>query len=416
MNKSGFILGKKEMKEKGVALILSLIVIIVLTILGAALLLRTVTASKNTEVFLNSARAFWLAEAGVQQTLWELNSGSWSGWTTSGYDKSLQTSWGATGDYDVTVFNYADSNPRVQVTGYFPSKLDPQPIIRSVNAVLGKSGTVFNYAAFGGTTVTLKGQGKTDSYDSSAGAYGGANIGSEGDVGTNGDVTISGGNAFVDGDASTGPSGTFNDGTKVSGDITHENNEVMPPVYVPDALSSLGAGGGINSTVTIPSGSYKYTSINLSSTDVVTIVGPAEIYLTGSTSISITGQAEIVIDAASSGPVTIYFDGDVNLAGQGITNETQTPLDLILYGTSGNSQDINVTGQTDFYGAFYAPDAEIKLSGDGALYGSFIGDEVEISGQGGVHYDEQLSQTSSAVSLFTVESWQDGQNPFSVYP
>lgn len=416
MDKFNFILKKEKAKEKGMALVLSLVVIIVLTILGTALLLRSVTASKNTEIFLNSTRAFWLAEAGVQRVLWELNSGYWSGWTTSGNNASLQTNWGTSGDYDVTVFDYAGSNPRVEVTGYFPSRTAAQPILRRVSAVLGKSGTVFNYAAFGGTSIKLKGKGTTDSYDSSQGPYGDPNVGSEGDVGTNGDVGISGGNAYVDGDASTGPDGTFDDETKVSGDITHENNEVMPPVSVPSYLSSLGTSGGINSTVTIPSGNYKYSSVNLSSTDVVTIVGPAEIYLTGSTSITVTGQAEVVVDAASTGPVTIYFDGDVNLAGQGITNETQTPSELILYGTSGNSQDINITGQTDFYGAFYAPDAEMKLSGDGALYGSFIGDEVEVSGQGGVHYDEQLSQTSSAVSLFSVESWQDNQNPFSVYP
>jgi len=85
-----------------------------------------------------------------------------------------------------------------------------------------------------------------------------------------------------------------------------------------------------------------------------------------------------------------------------------------MYGT-GSGQDIKLAGQGDFYGGIYAPDADLKLTGQGSLYGSFVGNTVTISGQGGVHYDEQLGQAgASGSSSYSVTNWRDTQNAFDV--
>ncbi|MFH1062902.1 MAG: collagen-binding domain-containing protein [Candidatus Omnitrophota bacterium] len=184
---------------------------------------------------------------------------------------------------------------------------------------------------------------------------------------------------------------------------------------MPTSLTTLTNLGSISSTTTLSPGDYQYWMINLSGQKTVTLTGPINLYLTGTTAISISGQAQVYIDPASAGPVNIYFDGDVSLTGQGITNATSVPSNLIMYGT-GVAQDIKLAGQGDFYGAIYAPDSDLKLTGQGALYGAFVGNTVTISGQGGIHYDAQLgSAGASAATSYSITSWSDTQNAFGVF-
>jgi len=78
---------------------------------------------------------------------------------------------------------------------------------------------------------------------------------------------------------------------------------------------------------------------------------------------------------------------------------------------------VNISGQTDFYGAFYAPNSEMNLTGQGGLYGAFVGNEVTISGQGGIHYDVQLgSAGASAASQYVITSYRDTRTPYSLSP
>jgi hypothetical protein len=107
------------------------------------------------------------------------------------------------------IANYQNATVRISVSGYFPSRTADSPITRNIEAVATRVNTsLFNYAAFSNGALSLSGQAYTDSYDSSLGVYGGSNVGAEGDVGTNADITASG-QAYINGDISTGPTGTF---------------------------------------------------------------------------------------------------------------------------------------------------------------------------------------------------------------
>lgn len=73
------------MNNRGVALILSFILIAVLTVLGAASLSRSISESRIARRYSESTQAFWLAEAGINRALNELRfnystsgSGLWS--------------------------------------------------------------------------------------------------------------------------------------------------------------------------------------------------------------------------------------------------------------------------------------------------------------------------------------------------
>ncbi len=60
------------MNKKGVGLIVVLIVIVVLAILSAVIALRSASEKAIGQRYADSLRAFWLAEAGVNQELWEI--------------------------------------------------------------------------------------------------------------------------------------------------------------------------------------------------------------------------------------------------------------------------------------------------------------------------------------------------------
>jgi len=70
------------MNRKGVVLIISFIVILFLTILAAAFLVKSVNENNLTKRSLNSTRAFWLAEEGIAESVKDLTVSSVNGcWT-----------------------------------------------------------------------------------------------------------------------------------------------------------------------------------------------------------------------------------------------------------------------------------------------------------------------------------------------
>ena len=91
-------------------------VIIVLSLLSISYFQNVTSEYNISHRYLSSTNAFWLAEAGVEQALWELNNGAalWSGWSTgSSGEKLLQVSWANQGDFDITIENPASNNPTI---------------------------------------------------------------------------------------------------------------------------------------------------------------------------------------------------------------------------------------------------------------------------------------------------------------
>ena len=60
------------MARKGIALIISLLVLTILLILSTAILSKTIAEHRLTERYVRATEAFWLAEAGVNRALYEL--------------------------------------------------------------------------------------------------------------------------------------------------------------------------------------------------------------------------------------------------------------------------------------------------------------------------------------------------------
>ncbi|MBI4518255.1 MAG: hypothetical protein HY699_20840 [Deltaproteobacteria bacterium] len=241
----------------------------------------------------------------------------------------------------------------------------------------------FSNALFGRQSVTLNGNAATDSYDSTLGNYGGANVSQNGHVRSNGPVTLNG-NATVKGNAMPGPNNvvTLNGNAAVTGSTTAAKQPM-----------TLGA-------AQVPAGTTYLGSINLSGNSAMTL-NPGTYT---AASISLSGNASLTINNAA-GPVYLYVTGTVSASGNGIATGSNDSTRFILYQIGGSS--VAIVGNGLFRGGVYAPDSNLAVSGNGDLYGSFVGNQISINGNGGIHYDQKLqSITGPPGPLLTVSWWR----------
>lgn len=400
--------------KSGFTLIILIFAIMVFAILGWTLSSMQSGSFQANLAALESENALYAAEAAAQWALQEISQNL--NWRTSpafGYASGYaQHQLNSFGEYQLICRNpQAGETGKAVIlaTGFIPSLVNYRGV-RTIKLIIDRP-SPFQNGLFGLQAISMSGQCKTDSYNSTLGAYNqGGNKGQEGDVGTNGDIALSG-QVYIGGDASTGPSGTFNKQSAVAGNITHDNNVSLPAITAPSELSSLPSSGSISlagqSSQTLNPGNYKYSRINLSGQSKLTIIGPANIYLTNSSSIDVSGQAEIIISAFSAGPVNFYIDGSISLSGQGITNQTNLPKNLCIYGCGTLPQSIAISGQANLYAAVYAPSASIAISGQGDLYGAFVGNSISMSGQADMHYDEALKTLNTVPMELKIEDWQE---------
>lgn len=386
------------MNNRGVALVISYMVIAVLSVLGSALLTRTVSEKNICINYSNSTRAFWVAEAGLQQGIRAFKNNDWSGWSEiDTATKSFSATLGNSGEYSVTVSGLGSNNLVITSSGYSPAIGLAVNSGRTVTASYSRS-MLFSAAAFGKSRVTLNGNASTDSYNSDIGAYGGINRGSNGDVITSGStagaITLTG-SSTINGNADTAPAGTvlLGPASRVTGSITHTNNDSIGEVSVPSELSGAFSGAAIeiagSTNQVLTSGNYKMPKIKVSGNAQLTLNGDVNIYLTEAEALSITGSGRLVV----LGNAKIYIDGSANISGAGVVNNSLLPENFTLYGTS--SSTIQVSGSGIFYGGIYAPEASISVTGNGGVYGGVVGDIVTVSGSSSIHFDEALSEISS---------------------
>lgn len=273
----------------------------------------------------------------------------------------------------------------------------------------------FGNGAYGKEGVTMSGNnGSTDSYDSALGPYNtGGNKGNEGNVVTDattaGAITI--GNNTVNGDAKIGSGGDITTGITLgpNGDLNGNPlanaNVTTPPITIPTsgvtdkgAVSLSGSSGGnpkdsnpcAGATMILTEGTYKMSSLSI----------------TGNGSLCVTGK------------VILYVDGNIDIGGNGILNGSGLPPNLLIY-ASNNCTDVKVHGNGNFYGAVYAPNAAITITGSptASMYGAATGKTVEVKGNGAFHYDKalgrvgewetQTTSTTYTTSGYSRFSWRE---------
>lgn len=401
------------MNKRGIVLIICYMVIVILSILGAAFLVRSVSERNVASGYYSSTQALWVAEAGIQQALWELKYNSCADCSNCSGNRCISGTLTSAGDYDVTI-----TATTITSQGSVPSRNAANPVTRTVQATISSS-PPFNYAVFARNKIILLNNAMTDSYNSSLGLYGGSNISANGNVGTNSgaanDVSL-GNNATVNGNASTGPGGTvqLSNNAEVTGSITHANNTTIPSVTIPSSLSSLPNAGAINisngGSQAIPSGSYNYSSISMANNATLTINGTVNLYLSSTSSaISMGNNCNIVVSAGAK--LTVYVKGALSIANNSsLNNVSKIPANFQLYSSYSGSNGVQISNNGNFYGSVYAPDTDVILANNTDSFGSFVGKTVDLSNNSDIHYDQALNQVTNPIFPLTVGSWYERES------
>ncbi len=370
----------------------------------------------------NSLKAENIAEAGLEEVLWEYNFGDsdFAGWSVSGAQASktaqvfTDSSGAAIGTYSVTVDNFnvpttcdpAVDCPTVVSTGSYAAPGGNKDV--TVRARL-RPRAAFPAALTAKDQITFTGNSFTDSYNSSLGAFGvslggGAfNIFENADIRTNKagsvgaiDLGAANGPDVIHGDAYTGYGSTIIDANEVTGETGQKPERTIRDNEVPASMLLLPSLGDLNFStpigVPIPPGDYKYSRINLTGSQTVEIGlpgvgGTVRMWINGD--VNIGGSSNVRV--ADGTTLILYVAGPVDAGGNGVSNlsGTQFPFRLQVYGLT-TSASVKISGGPDFIGVVKAPQAALVLSGTPAFYGAFIGFTYTATGGGGIHFDEFL--------------------------
>lgn len=363
--------------NKGSALLITLVLMFLLT---TALLMTVSETSTDVELSFNQMheeQAFYMAEAGAQKALSQLNQDN--NWR-DGFDRVTL----GNGLYSVTLLDSTDN----------PALFDTV-IARSTGEQHGARATVeltivpiykhpFMYGMFGESGIALDKNTCTDSYNSDSGSYAETVIDSMGDIGSNGTITSSRDVIFGGGITSATPGGiTLGAANTVTGDTTTTADSVHLDVvpddeYVwaaannnaPDGLSGAGYTYN-NGQQTIVLGSY--SSVTLSS----------GVYFFSS--IELGQGSQIKLEPGAN--VTIYVTGDVLLHQGSSVNLGGDPSDIQFFSKGSNLQ---FDQDNQFYGAFYGPNAHIQYDQTTQVFGSLVGNTLKLDQGACFHFDRNL--------------------------
>jgi len=382
--------------ERGMILVISLMILALLLGAGVGAIVSMQTDLRTSSNLKTGKQAFYIADAGVNRAWKELDDGngtndfdSLSGSVTLYSNVSY-----ASGSYTVTAevqHPGSSTQPiipkRVKVTstGCYPAVTGtgscPAGSAKVVIEAQFRRESLFNCAACAKDSVSITGGSTTNSYDSRTGAYGGSNVGSDGDVGSNGTITLSGSPTVVYGDASALTSVTTSGGATVTGTTTN----LTAPIEFPPVSHPCGSPYAYSSGSGITGGTYNSANGQLRGT------GSANVTLANGTycfsSVDLAGQSTLTVN----GSVKIYLTADSNFTGGGVVNTTGLPENLQIFSLfSSSSQGISVSGGSQTAMAIYAPDCRVALSGGSNFYGAIVGKSIDISGGTAFHYDKRL--------------------------
>jgi hypothetical protein len=389
--------------------------------------------------------ALTIAEAGIEEGMAQLNVALGHPATATNFTPSATTNWGAPsgdifgpvtrtlngGSYSAIIQPVPPTNAWIFATGYTTLPLVDRPITRTVRVMTAVS-FLFPNAVSARLGVTNAGNNiMVDSYDSSDsyhstpnGLYDPATRKAGGDVATT-DGIINVANANIYGKLRTGPQGSYKIGPNGRvGDLPSNwsgTSGIQPGWYLndfnmdfPDVLEPYTFGfpptnvtTNGNTTYILGNGEYMMGDLTLSAGDQLLVVGKAKLYLTGNLDMKAQGQKAAAINITNDATLTLYVAGptanftQVNTVGNAST--------FAYYGLPTNTK-VTWSGNAQYLGTVYAPNADFNLGGGGAntmdFQGSAVVRSVNMNGHFNVHYDENLRRAGPTAG-YKVIAWRE---------
>lgn len=385
---------KRFKDNRGSALLIVLSLIAMLTGVVIMTLDRAHTDVELSFNQLHEEQAFYVAEAGMERAVAELNLDS--DWRTGYLTEPL-----GDGYYTVAVID-SISNP----------SLGDTVVLRATASVSGTSSNIeswlvpdgsgsFKQAAFGDVKMAMGSSGCTDSYNSDSGTYAATQSNLWGSIGTN-DTLLIQSLATVGGDASTAALGniTISGTPTINGDTT-SHAPVHPLNLVGDADYTWAQDN--NSRYTGMSGSYSFSpgplDMHIGDYNQVTLQ-PGTYYFT-----SVHLDHESRLNVGAGGAVKIFVTGNVVVENEVRLNTGGKPANLNIY-TKGTV--VNIGSQSEFRGTLYSPNCDFLHNNSAGIYGAIIAKSIKIDNNGCIHFDRALlnDNLGSAGGDFTIIAWR----------
>lgn len=421
-------------------LIVALLIAALIAVGLASYLNLNLSSARFSKRTFNGYAALNLAETGVEEAVWSFNrtsagmAGAWDHWTTgngtaawhtfSGFDFGRNT----TGSVKVYVDNHTPgptTRPKIVAQSAIGTPSDT-PVFKMIEVTLRRRSMFANglvardQVKFSGAVTSVDAWNsdpdnnpatlpipydpavRTDRGTVASGAtvagsvlLNQANI--WGYVATGGAPPEVGFNGSIRG--STTPLAVQIDPNRIATDFSAEFPTILAPTdgthlaAVPPVLGTLG-------TTT----RWRCHSLALSGNATLTILGNVTLILTagsGIEALSVTGNASIIIPEGSK--FTVFVEGNVTIAGNGIANANPQPKTFQLWGTNNTvgGQDIQVVGNGALKTALYAPNGDVTVYGNGDVMGSIVARSIHLVGNANFHYDESLA-------------YGEGNEPFSI--
>lgn len=308
------------------------------------------------------------------------------------------------------------------LTGIAPCFVFNQPTNNTLNNAGIVPATVlsnFCLAVLAKQSITLSGNMLIDSFNSldpnqsTIGLYDSSKRGDDGNIASIASgvsVITDTGNTSIYGHFFTGPSGAVTiSGSASVGSIAwveSDDRGIQPGWYsnyfvatIPDAKlpaigftalkQTSGTVNGTNYNYVLTNGNYKAATLTLSGSARMCINGAVVLYLTNG--LTVSGQAYIYL--APGANLTLYLGSSSTISGQGMVNGTSRAANCSLIGLPACTS-IQNSGNSEFIGTIYAPEASVSLTGGGSttdnFAGSVVANSVTISGAYRFHYDQAL--------------------------
>jgi hypothetical protein len=386
--------------ERGVVSIVALFIALALGGLSFGMLQSSIASRKTFDRTGSNLRALEAAETGFAKAEQEISSlvdahGDGVGNLTGTY---------ASGTFQVT----ATQDPALTDRWNLVSKGTSGASTRTIDECVRRTvNTMFPDALLSRNDLIFGGKNHTDAYDSRLGSYASQAIHSDaggtyamagGDIGSNsGFIQLNGSSVYIRGDAIPGPLHTVTDSGHpiVTGDTTPRKTELdLPPPPLSEFEAALATNA--NGTWSAAGGNLTYddASKDLSfkgAGGVLTMPGGTYFF----SSLQLTGNATLKF----TGPAKIFVTGSIDLAGGTLVNPGD-PGDLIVLahpyalppGFTPTSTTAKVNGGADSAWAFYGPFATLEVGGGVGFWGAATAQQISISGNCYFHYDKALEE------------------------
>ncbi len=301
--------------------------------------------------------------------------------------------WG-TDSGEAAIGGEVDGSPEAVPNWRFGGKIDE---VRFYNTALTAAQIVAVGNITGGVvavadSILLQDHARIDAFDSTLGAYGGANI-LDCSISTNSTALLAAqlfNNAVIQGDLAAGPgalllsviglSGTAAI-TGVTDDLDHPAgiHNIVNPSHMP---ASTGDALYTGSTTQTLSGDLHCDRFEIRDSAIVQISGDVTVLCDDTFIMDDTAQLQL-LDGAT---LTLYLDNGMEMYDTTRFNEnTQGPSNAVIYALTGDPMIIQDNAQ--LHAMIYAPYAQLLLKNGADVFGGFVGDSLRLENAARLHQD-----------------------------